>query len=53
VIIRAAAEAQSHRSGEEEISLDEAERIAAEAGIERAEFRSAVQSLRAWRYGAK
>jgi hypothetical protein len=53
VIIRAAAEAQSRRSGEEEIPLDEAERIATEAGIEPAEFRSAVQSLRAKRFGAK
>lgn len=53
VIIRAAAEAQSRRFGEDGIPLDEAERIAAEAGIEPAEFRSAVQSLRAKRLGAK
>lgn len=53
VIIRAAAEAQSHRFGEDLIPLGEAERIAAEAGIEPAEFRSAVQSLRGKRLGAK
>jgi len=53
VIIRAAAEAQSRRFGEDGIPLDEAERIAAEAGIGPAEFRSAVQSLRAKRLGAR
>jgi len=52
VIIRAAAEAQSRRIGDDAIPLDEAERIAAEAGIEPAEFRSAVQSLRGKRLGA-
>jgi hypothetical protein len=53
VIIRAAAEAQFRRSGDDVIPLDEAERIAAEAGIEPAEFRSAVQALRARRLGGK
>lgn len=53
LIMRAAAEAQSGRVGEELISLDEAERIAAEVGIDSAEFRAAIRSLQAKKMGAK
>jgi hypothetical protein len=53
LIIRAAAEAHSRRSGEYAIPLDEAERIAAEAGISAAEFRSAVQAVRTNRMGTR
>lgn len=53
LIIRAAADAQSRRLGEDVISLAEAERIAAEVGIDPAEFRGAVHSLRAKRLSAR
>jgi hypothetical protein len=53
VIMRAAAEAQSRRKGEDVLSLEEAERIAAEVGIDPAEFRAAAQSTRAKRLGGK
>jgi hypothetical protein len=53
VIMGAAADARSHRSGEDDIPMEEAERIAAEVGIDAAGFRAAVQSLRARRRGAR
>jgi hypothetical protein len=53
LIIRAAAKAQSQRSGEDVFSLQEAERIAAEVGIDPAEFRAAARTIRAQRLGAK
>lgn len=53
LIMRAAADAQARRRGEDVVSLDEAERIAAEVGIDPSEFRAAVQSLRAKRTGTR
>ena len=52
-IMGAAADAQSHRSGGDEIPIEEAERIAGEVGIDPAGFRAAVHAMRARKLGAR
>lgn len=52
LVLKSAAELQALGSDREEMDLEEAERTAAEVGIEPAEFRAAVRALRASRVGS-